>query len=193
VNWVFLNEPSTEKLMNTASAKANYLPAYFLLLILCMIHGSCRMKYGLSDASVSPNLKSISIATFQNFAPLSPPYLSQNFTEGLRSLVSSQSRLKLLVRGGDLIMTGKITGYAIAPAAVSSVGGQSAAAINRLSITVQVSFINTQNPKQDFEQSFSQFADFPATSTLSSEEGRLTREIQDKLTQDIFNRCFSNW
>ncbi|MFN5209139.1 MAG: LPS assembly lipoprotein LptE [Bacteroidota bacterium] len=179
--------------MNTASAKTKYLPAYFLVLLLSMMHGSCRMKYGLSDASVSPNLKSISIATFQNFAPLSPPYLSQNFTEGLRSLVSSQSRLKLLVRGGDLIMNGKITGYAIAPAAVSSVAGQSAAAINRLTITVQVSFVNTQNPKQDFEQSFSQFADFPATSTLSSEEGRLTREIQDKLTQDIFNRCFSNW
>ena len=193
MSWESQSEHSTEKSMNTGSGKTRiFLKALGTLICACLWF-SCSVKYGLSDASVSPNLKSISIATFQNFSSLAPPSFSQNFTEALRSLVSSQTKLKLIPRGGDLQVAGKITGYAISPVAVSSSGGQSAAALNRLTITVQVAFSNGQDPKQDFDQSFSQFADFPASSSLSAEESRLTREIQDKLTQDIFNRCFSNW
>jgi hypothetical protein len=71
--------------------------------------------------------------------------------------------------------------------------GQNSAALTRLTITVQVKFTNSKDEKQNFDQNFVQFADFNSSSNLTDEESRLIKIIEEKLTQDIFNRCFSNW
>jgi len=167
------------------------------LFLLCSFISlqSCKVNYSFSGASVDSNLKTISISIFQNFASLAPPTLSLSMTEAVRNIISAQSSLKMVSRGGDLSLEGKIISYSTNPLAIQATGanGQNSAALTRLTITVQVKFTNSKDEKQNFDQNFIQFADFSSSSNLAQEETGLIKIIEEKITQDIFNRCFSNW
>lgn len=161
------------------------------LLSITLLY-SCKVGYSFSGASIAPDVKTVSIKTFQNVAPLAQPTLSQTFTESLKDIFITQTNLSLVEKGGDLQFEGKITGYNVAPVAIQ--GNQvSTASINRLTITVQVKFVNTKDEKQNFEQNFSRFADFDASRNLASVENELTKDINSQLSQDIFNRAVTNW
>lgn len=163
----------------------------FTLIVIVIIQG-CKFGYSFSGASIAPEVKTVSIKTFQNVAPLAQPTLSQTFTESLKDIFITQTNLSLVEKGGDLQFEGKITGYNVAPVAIQ--GNQvSTASLNRLTITVQVKFINTKDEKQNFDQSFSRFADFDASRNLASVESELTKDINSQLSQDIFNRAITNW
>ncbi len=147
---------------------------------------SCRISLNAGDAG---NAKTISVAFFNNNASLVQPTLSQSFTEDLRNFFQTQSRLSLVPKSGDLQIQGSITDYRVSPVGISN----NAAASNRLTIVVKVSFSNKLDPEKDFEQSFSRFADFPASQNLSSVEQDLIKEINQQLAQDIFNKALINW
>lgn len=156
-------------------------------LFLCLFAGvSCRISLNAGDAG---NAKTISVAFFNNNASLVQPTLSQSFTEDLRNFFQTQSRLSLVPKSGDLQIQGSITDYRVSPVGISN----NAAASNRLTIVVKVSFTNKLDPEKDFEQSFSRFADFPASQNLSTVEQDLIKEINQQLAQDIFNKALINW
>lgn len=155
-----------------------------------MLWTACRVSYSLNGASIPPEAKTVSVTFFQNYAAMAPPTLSQSFTEALRTKLSSQSRLALISRDGDLAFEGSITGYSTMPVAIQSTDQ---AALNRLSITVNVKYTCSFDEKKNFEQSFSRFADYPSNQNLTSVESRLIQEINDQLTQDIFNKALNNW
>jgi hypothetical protein len=56
-----------------------------------------------------------------------------------------------------------------------------------------VKYSNKFDETKNFEQSFSRFADFKASSSISSQEDALLTEINRQLTEDIFNKAFNNW
>ncbi len=155
----------------------------------------CKVNYSFTGASISPDVKTISIQYFQNFAPLAKPSVGQLFTESLKDIYLNQTNLKLLNKGGDLQIEGTITNYVTTPVAIqgTSANGINAAASNRLTMTVSVKFVNLKDEKQNFENSFSRFADFPSSSSLAAEEDRLINEINTQLVQDIFNKTVANW
>lgn len=155
-----------------------------------LLFTSCSVSYSLNGASIPPEAKTVSVAVFQNFATLSPPTLSQSFTEALRTKLSSQSRLSLVSKGGDLSFEGSISNYNASPTAVQSTDQ---AAYNRLTITVNVKYNCSFDEKKNFEQSFSRYRDYKSTENLASIESQLIQEITDLLTQDIFNKAFNNW
>ena len=65
--------------------------------------------------------------------------------------------------------------------------------MNRLTITVRVRFTNSFDDTQNFDQSFSRYADYSSTQNLSAVEANLVSTINDALTDDIFNKAFVNW
>ena len=156
------------------------------VIVLLFTYVSCRISLNAGDAG---NAKTISLAFFNNNASLVQPTLSQSFTEDLRNFFQTQSRLSLVPKSGDLQIQGSITDYRVSPVGISN----NAAASNRLTIVVKVSFSNKLDPEKDFEQSFSRFADFPASQNLSSVEQDLIKEINQQLAQDIFNKALINW
>lgn len=167
----------------------------WMLFCISLLANGCKVSYSLSGASVPAELHSITIVPYQNVAPLAPPNLGPTFTESTRNFFAAQTNLKLLPKGGDALLECRIAGYTVAPVAVQAAptGGQNVAAASRLTVSVNVKFTNTLNEKQNFEQSFSMFADFPSDRSLSSVEAELLKDIQQKINTDIFNRCFSNW
>ena len=64
---------------------------------------------------------------------------------------------------------------------------------NRLVVTVKVKFTNMKTEENDFETSFSRYADYETSQDLSAIEDGLIAEINEQLTQDIFNKAVSNW
>jgi hypothetical protein len=162
-----------------------------ILAFSLIIPYGCKMNYSFTGASISPEIKTVSVQYFPNYAPGGGnPTLSQTFTEKLKDRFVSQTNLKLLERNGDLNFGGSITGYSIQPIAIQ---GNETAASNRLTISVNVKFTNVKNEKQDFETVFSRFVDFSSTKSLSTVEAELIKQINEQLVNDIFNKAVSNW
>jgi len=164
---------------------------HFIVLFFCLLAlANCKIKYSFTGASISPDIKTVSIQYFPNYAPIVQPTLSQVFTEKMKDKFASQTNLSLVKSNGDLSFEGSITGYSTQPIAIQ---GNETAAMNRLTITVNVKFTNAKNEKQNFEKPFSFYSDYSSTKSLASVESGLIKDITDRLVDDIFNASVSNW
>ncbi len=164
--------------------------AWLCIGLVGIAQPACRMSYSLTGASISPDVKTVSIPNFPNNAPLVVPTLSRTLTNALRDYFTSQTTLNIVERNGDLLVEGIITGYAVQPIAIQ---GNETAAMNRLTITVSVQFTNKTDEKQNWETNFSRYADYYSSFSLSSVQEDLIAEITNQLVQDIFNKAVVNW
>ncbi len=163
-----------------------------LVTSIILIFSSCTIKYSFTGASIPPDSKTVSIQNFPNMAPLVNPMLSSKITEDLKDKFLMQTSLNLVNQSGDLDFKGKITDYYTQPVAIQ--GGEiSVAAMNRLTITVSVQFTNKQDPKANFDNTFSRYADYESSKNLQDVEAELVDEIVKELIQDIFNKAVVNW
>lgn len=148
------------------------------------------MRYSLNGASIPPEAKTVSVLYFTNNTALAPPTLSQQFTEAMKDICATQTKLGLVNKGGDLSFEGYVSDYRVSPLAIQT---NDQAALSRLSVSVQVKYINKFDEKKNFETTFTRFADFNSTLSLASQEPTLIPLINKQLTEDIFNKAFSNW
>lgn len=151
------------------------------------------MTVSLTGASIDERIRTATIEIFENQAALTNPNFTRILTEGLRQKFLQQTTLKIVNEGGDVNFRGAVIGYNTAPVAIQSTGDNSQASLTRLTISVQVEYVNKIDEKQNFTQSFTRFADFNSSQTLQSVESQLMTEISEQLIQDIFNRAFLNW
>jgi outer membrane lipopolysaccharide assembly protein LptE/RlpB len=165
----------------------NYL--LHAMVLLTVFLSGCGV-YSFTGTSISPEIKTVSIGYFQNRATTIQPSLSQVFTEKMKDKFVSQTNLTLTNGPGDLQFEGSITDYFTQPTAIQ---GNEQAALNRLTITVKVKFVNTKDEKQNFESVFSRFTDYDSRANLSTVESELINEICNQLVDDIFNKAVINW
>ncbi len=151
---------------------------------------ACTGGYSFTGASIPQGAKTISVATFPNYAPTVNPQLSQKLTDELMQMFASQTTLDVTTSDGDLQVSGEITGYDTRASALSA---SDEVSMNRLTITVKVKFVNTKDPEADFEQQFSRYRDYAATLDFSAVESNLMNEIVTELCEDIFNKAVVNW
>lgn len=154
-----------------------------------MLFAGCGV-YSFTGASISPDVKTFSVQYFPNRAQLVQPLLSQAFTEKLKERFISLANLRLTDRDGDLQFEGYISDYRTAPVAIQ---GTETAALNRLTISVNVKFTNTKDAKQNFETTFTRYADYDSKKNLQDVEISLIDDINRQLIDDIFNKSVSNW
>ena len=159
-----------------------------IVAVMMSIMTSCGI-YSFTGASYG-TAKTVSIDYFQNRSTYVNSTLSSKITEDLKDRFMSQTPLSLVKDGGDLHFEGTITGYTITTAAIKS--GETAAN-NRLTITLKVSFTNQTAPENDFDKSYSRYADYDVSSSFSSVESALVDEIVELLIDDIFNDSVVNW
>lgn len=160
------------------------------LFLTLVVLTACKVNYSFTGASIAEDVKTVSVKTFQNFAPLAQVNYSQTFSEALKDIFISQTNLTLASNDGDLQFEGAITNYQISSVAIQ---GNETAAKNRLTITVHVKFTNTKDKKQDFETDFTRFTDYDSSVNISGIEDQLIKEINNQLTQDIFNKSVGSW
>ncbi|MEI8006193.1 MAG: LptE family protein [Bacteroidota bacterium] len=165
----------------------------FLFLTVAMVllpQTSCKVNYSFTGASISPDVKTITVQYFTNNAATIVPTLSRTLTDALRNYYTSQTSLHTVDRSGDLEIAGVITTYAVTPIAIQ---GNETAAMNRLTITVNIKFVNRKNSKQNFDNmTFSRYQDYKVVDLNTVQDG-LIAIITDQLVQDIFNKTVVNW
>ena len=159
------------------------------LLALALMQG-CKMSYSFTGASIPPEVKTINVKYFPNNASLVEPTLSQKLTDGLRDKFTNETSLVLVNDGGDLVLEGSIVGYATTPVAIQ---GDDQAALNRLTITLDVTYTNTFDENMSFESKFSRYADYSSDQNLTDVQEALVEEINVMLIEDIFNKAVINW
>lgn len=160
----------------------------FLFLIPLLLQFQSCGIYSFTGASTE-GMKTVSVQFFENSAPLVVPGLSQQFTEALKERIRNQSSLSITRDNGDGNFEGRITDYNIRPVAVT---GNEIAEATRISITVQVKYVNAIDNENSFEQSFTRFKELPGSNVQAQEQSAI-REINQLLTEDIFNKAFANW
>jgi len=160
-----------------------FLSSVFLL-------ASCTMKYSFTGASIPPEVKTISIHYLKNTALLVKPTLSMQLTDELRNRFTSQTSLTPVNQNGDFDISGEITNYTTSPVAIQ---GNQTAALNRLTVTINIRFVNKFDEKQNYETSFSRYVDYPSSKSLASVESQIIEEIIGYLVDDVFNKTAVNW
>lgn len=171
---------------------------YIIFLLMIVLTG-CGV-YSFTGANISPNIHTISIQTFYDEVGTGPPNLSQLFTESIKDYYQQNTSLTIVQNEGDLQLEGSIVGYRLTPMAPRASGSQNfedadIAALQRLTITLKVTYLNTQDDSYDFEsQNFSFYQDYdPEKQDFNSIEAALVDEIYDAIILDIFNASVANW
>jgi len=149
----------------------------------------CKVNYSFTGITETPDTFQVNF--FQNNANLIEPGLDINFTNALQDLILNQTSAQLVNSGGEVIYEGEIIEYRISPMTATA---QNTAAQNRLTISVNVRYINTKDEEKDFEKPFSFFFDYPANAQLTGIiKVAAVEEIFDRITQDILNASLADW
>ena len=162
---------------------------YILLLLVAVFINSCSVYNFTGTGKI--DAKTFQVNYFQNTAELIEPGIERTFTLRLQDLIQNQTNLNLTNTNGDLVYEGEIVRYNITPMTATA---DIRAAENRLTISVNVRFINKNKEEDNFEKQFSFYDDFPANTQLTGPQ--LTKSLDvifERITQDIFNESLAKW
>jgi hypothetical protein len=141
--------------------------------------------------------KTISITEFYNNTELGQANMGQTFTNMLKTYIIQNSSISVVQDEGELTMDGEITDFRLTPIAPTATGDPNQinqASSQRLTITVKASFVNTLDETMSFQdKSFSFYKDFPNDQNFTDVEEQYTRQIFERIVNDIFNASVANW
>ena len=160
------------------------VPLFFLL---AMALSGC---YSMKNASVSPDLNYFFVEDFRITARNAPATIDTDFEEALKNKIRSESRLILNRSEAQVIFSGAVSGYTVQ--ALAPQPGETVA-LNRLQITVTLSYQDLTDDEKSWDQSFIEYAEFSSDVLLSDVEDQLLITIFDQLTENIFNQAFGDW
>jgi len=157
--------------------------------LFCIILTGC-LHYSMKESSIPKEIKTIRINFIENRARYVNPQLSPQLTDKLRQKVNSQTN-RTLIQGdnADYDISGVITDYSFTTSAIAD----NRSATNRLNITVHIKLINRLDDKQSKEEDVTRSFDFDANTSVEQAQAKLNDDIIKNLSDEIFNRLFSNW
>ncbi len=163
-----------------------------LTIGIAALFNGCSFKYGFSMGAIDyATYQSISIADFPNNAELVNPTLAQTFTESLRDKYTRQTRLTILKNDGDMHLEGEIVGYQLEAMSISA---DSYASETKLTLTINVRFIDTKNSGNDFDDKrYSASQLFDSDRMLADVEDELTTILIKEIVDNIFNDTVAKW
>ena len=156
---------------------------------MAMVISSCGV-YSFKDVSIDyTKIKTIKIGFFENKARYINPQLSPMLTDKVQQKIVSQTKLTRTNNDdANLQISGYISDYSVSTASISATQATS----NRLNVGVHLVVKNTVDNKTD-EYDINRNFDFSANLSLPQAETQLQDEIIRSVTDEIFNRIFSNW
>ena len=158
-----------------------------ILFALISLQGTCR--FSMKDVSIPADIKTVRVAYIENKARYINPQLSPKLSDKLRQKIVNQTRLSQINGEADYEISGYISDYSVSTSGISD----RQVASNNLNVTVHLIFKNRKDEKKNFEADLTRNFPFSATKSLSQAESELTEQVITSLTDEIFNRIFSNW
>ena len=172
----------------------------FVFLVACSLllvpFTSCHIYKFNEVGGIPPEIKTVKVNYIENKAQYINPQLSTRLTDKLRQKVISQTRLSQTNNdNADWFITGFVTGYTFSTSAIS---GQQVAN-NRLTVSVHMVLEDRKaeenNRLADLKKEYdvSRSFEFKGTLSFQQAEAQLGDEMIRTLTDEIFNKLFSNW
>ena len=164
-------------------------------VLLCMLvlftfsYATC--KYGFKDASpIPPEIKTFRVNPFENKAQYVNPQLAPQLGEKLKQKIINTTRLRQTNNDdAHYDISGFVSQYYTSTTGVSG----NNASQNRLNVVFHVVFKNAKNEAKNFEADLMYNKDYPATQSLSQAESGLNTTMINNITDQIFNKIFSDW
>lgn len=162
----------------------------FLILNFSFLINSCGV-YSFKDVSIDyTKIKTIKIGFIENRARYINPQFSPRLTDNLQQKIANQTKLTRTNNDdAHLQISGTVTGYD--PTVTVGVSSNQSA-INRLVVTVHIVVKKTlENKTEEFD--VTRNFDYSASKTLQQAEAEMIEQIVKNVTDEIFNKLFSNW
>ena len=159
-------------------------------VLLCGVLCFGESCYTLNGISISPETQTFYVTQFDVTTTEGPPGIGQRFTEQLKARINNDTRLAFADTDPDVEFVGAITGFTITPEAPNP---QTGADLNRLTIRIQVDYTDTRTPENSYSQTFSDFENFDGAADPLSVQDQLVDVLFDRLSEEAFNKAFSNW
>ncbi|MBC7947971.1 MAG: hypothetical protein H7Y42_08840 [Chitinophagaceae bacterium] len=173
--------------MNTLK-RISILILPLLLLATVFVNNSCGI-YKFNEATVPDSINTVKVLFIENRAPYVNAQLSPQLSDKLRQKIVSQTRLKQTSGDNpDWEIGGTITDYSFSTSGISN----QQTTTNRINVAVHIVVNKLKEGKME-EYDITRNFDFPSTQSLQQAEAALLTEMIRGLTDDIFNRIFSNW
>lgn len=168
---------------------------YRYLILLAVLVSGCKI-YSFSGASIDPKAKTVRLNNFENKAQFINPSLAPQLLAAVQKKIVGQTRLSQVNSdNADYEISGYVSSYGVSTSGISNQQASS----SRLVATFHLVFHNHLDPTgktvgpADFEDDVTSSVDFPASSSFSTVEAQLLTQIVTNMSNDIFNRLFSNW
>lgn len=176
-------------MVNTRKILA-FILAELILAVLLFSNVNCKV-YSFTGASIPADIKTVRVQYLENKARYINPQLSPQLTDRLRQKITNQTRLtQINNENADFDISGFVSQYDVSTSGISA----QQVATNRLTVGLNLTLRNNKEPdKEPKNFSVSRSFDFSATLTLPQAEAKLMDEILRNLTDEIFNRLFSDW
>jgi len=168
----------------------NIIPKFTLLIAIICCLQSC---YRLKGISIPPQVDTYFAGGFQNKASNAPVGLEIEFTDQLIQKINGNTKLNFDDVSPDIEFSGYISRYSVTAVAPQQNDDQATTAFNRLTIAVNIDYVDTTNEEESWNQSFSFFEDFESTTELNSVQDDLIENIFNQILEDLFNKTFTNW
>lgn len=164
-------------------------PLAVVILFMAAALSSCGI-YKFRDATIPADVKTVNIKPVENRAIYVNPQLAQKFYEKIQQKIIGGTKLtRTNSEDAHYVISGTVTTYD----ANQTVGiSTQQATTNRLTVSMHIVLKkNLENKTEEFDVSRS--FDYSANLSLQQAEAQLLDEVVRSLTDDIFNRIFSNW
>jgi hypothetical protein len=165
------------------------LIVFFSFLLISTVFSPGCGVYSFADVSIPDSIKTVHVNFIENRARYVNPQLSPQLTDRLRQKILNQTRLTQTNNdNAHLDISAEVRDYSISTSGISERQTQ----MNRLTVGVHLIVNNRlSNTKQEYDVSRS--FEFNANLSLQAAESQLLEEMVRNLTDDMFNRMFSNW
>ena len=159
-----------------------------IFVMMLGVHSNCGV-YKFNEATVPDSIKTVKINFIENRARLVNPQLSPRLTDKLRQKIIGQTKLTQTNNdNADWVISGEIREYSLSTSAIS---GQQVAN-NRLTVSVHI-LLDDHKADKSTDYDVSRSFEFKGDQSLQQAENTLTEEMIRTLTDEIFNKLFSNW
>ena len=157
-------------------------------IILCGIQlTGC---YSFRGITIPAEAETFFVSELDTRVPSAPSDIGLQFSEALKQKLLNESRLNFSDIDPDIAFSGEVTRFA-----VTSVAPQpgEVTAFSRLEIAVRIKYEYRLDEEENWESTFSFYNDYSRDENLLDVQTVLIEAIFKQLTEDIFNKAFTNW
>ena len=179
-----------QKIHGTSLNSLRITRIFLLVLFVMSLLAGCKV-YSFTGANIPAEIKTVRVQYIENKARINNPQLSPQLTDKLRQKIVSQTKLTQVNNdNADYDISGYVSQYDVSTSGISN----QQVSTNRLTVSVTLTLVNRKTPGVEPRNiSASRSFDFSASLTLTQAARQLNDDIIRNLTDEIFNKLFSDW